>query len=332
MPLRIAVIGCGQIAFSQHGPAYQKYATEYAGTELSACCDPTDDRAATFAGLFGFRHSYTDWQTMLRQEKPDAVCLNVPPPLTAGIACQVLRLGFPLLLEKPPGLDESEINALIGAAEETGTPNQVAFNRRFLPLLVQLRTRLETYFAPAVVQHIHYDFCRINRRDADFSTTAIHGIDAARFIARSDYTRVSFHYSDLPEAGPQVTNFLLDCTFQCGTTAQLAFLPLSGLVIERAEVHCPSTSFFLKTPIWNGFDHPGSLVRVDHGQIQEEIDGIEAAGSSEEFVLNGFYQEDVAFFEDIRAGRRPVDDMRSGKQAVLIAQAIRERRQVIEFT
>ncbi|MBE0698014.1 MAG: hypothetical protein IH586_13915, partial [Anaerolineaceae bacterium] len=140
-----------------------------------------------------------------------------------------------------------------------------------------------------------------------------------------------FQYHEMPSAGPHVANFFLECTFQCGTTAQLTFLPLSGLVIERAEVHAAGTSFFLKTPIWNGYDYPGSLIQIQHGQVIEEISGIEAAGGSEEFILNGFYQEDAAFFDDIRAGRKPAGDIRSGRQAVLIAQAIRERREFIEF-
>jgi myo-inositol 2-dehydrogenase / D-chiro-inositol 1-dehydrogenase len=331
MSFRIAVIGCGQIAFSQHGPAYQKYAALHPSTELTACCDVDSERAAAFAAKFGFTHFYSDWKSMLQKEQPDAVCLNVPPALTTDLACQVLRLGFPLLLEKPPGLNEKEINALMAAAAETGAPNQVAFNRRYLPLLVHLYNHLEQNISPAEVQHIHYDFCRIGRTDADFSTTAIHGIDAARFLARSEYATVHFHYCEMPAAGAHVANYLLDCTFQCGTTAHLSFLPLTGLVIERAEVHASGNSFFLKTPIWHGFDYPGSLVHIQHGQIVEELSGIDAAGGSEEFLLNGFYQEDAAFFDDIRAGRKPAADIRSGRQAVIIAQAIRERREWVKF-
>jgi myo-inositol 2-dehydrogenase / D-chiro-inositol 1-dehydrogenase len=332
MSFRIAVIGCGQIAFSQHGPAYQKYVSQNPDCALAACCDVDGERAAAFAAKFSFNHFYSDWKSMLHKEQPHAVCLNVPPAVTTDLACQVLRLGFPLLLEKPPGLNEKEIDALITAAAETGTPNQVAFNRRYLPLLVRLRDNLEQSFSPAQVQHIQYDFCRIGRTDADFSTTAIHGIDATRFLARSEYAAVRFHYHEMPAAGPQVANYFLDCTFQSGTTAQLSFLPLSGLVIERAEVHAVDRSYFLKTPIWNGFDYPGSLVQIHRGHQLEEINGIETAGGSEEFLLNGFYQEDAAFFDDIRAGRKPAGDIRSGRQAVLIAQAIRERREQIEFS
>ena len=43
---------------------------------------------------------------------------------------------------------------------------------------------------------------RVDRRDPDFSVTAIHGIDAVRFLARSDYAHVRFRYQEHPTSGP----------------------------------------------------------------------------------------------------------------------------------
>ena len=40
---------------------------------------------------------------------------------------------------------------------------------------------------------------------------------------------------------------------------------------------------------------------------------------------NGFYHENAAFFDTIRAGQRPVGDVASGLQAVEIADAVRQR-------
>ena len=73
MSFKIAVIGCGNIAFSHHGYAYQKYAEEYADTELIACCDLVPERSENFQQKFGFRHACTDWKRLLKSEKPDAV-------------------------------------------------------------------------------------------------------------------------------------------------------------------------------------------------------------------------------------------------------------------
>lgn len=331
MPFKIAVIGCGNIAFSHHGYAYRKYAAEHAETELSVCCDLVEERAEKFRQQFGFKSACTDWITMLKRTKPDAVCLNVMPDQTVELAVGILQMGFPLILEKPPGLTVEEVDRLIAVADRTGVPNQVAFNRRYMPLLNKLKQLLAEKFSPSEIHHIHYNFCRIGRTDADFSTTAIHGIDAASYIIGSQYSEVSFHYREFPEAGAHVANILMDCTLRSGTTAQLNFCPLAGLVIERADVHARDHSWFLETPIWNAFDYPGRLIAVEKGRVTHQFRGDEVAGGRDDYLMNGFYQENESFFEDIRHGRKPAGDIRSGRQPVMIAQALRERKKRLVF-
>jgi myo-inositol 2-dehydrogenase/D-chiro-inositol 1-dehydrogenase len=329
MTFKICAIGCGQLANSHHGPAYVKYAVQHPGTELAACTDLDLVRAEAFAARFGFRRYYNDPFQMLEAERPDAVCLLVPPAVTTPLSCQILMMNYPLLIEKPPGLTAAQTDQIIAAARRSGTPNQVAFNRRYTPLVVLLKRLLgeQVPAGPASgVQHLQYDFYRIGRTDLDFSTTAIHGIDTARFLAGSDYARINFHYQEFPALGPATANILMDCTFTSGMTAQLAFCPVSGAVIERATVHALDQVFFLNLPIWNAFDAPGSLVHVCKGAVTAAYSGPEVSEGSEDFVLNGFYHENARFFEDIRAGRRPAGDVESGRQPVEIAQFIRERR------
>lgn len=332
MAFKICVIGCGALANSHHGPAYTQYARQqHPETELAACCDLQAERAEAFARRFGFERSYSDPLRMLAVEAPDAVCLVVPPQVTCQLACQVLERGFPLLLEKPPGLTSTEIDRMIAAAKASGTPNQVAFNRRYTPLVSLLKDWINRENPPLELQHLQYDFFRVGRTDADFSTTAIHGIDTARFLAGSDYAHVLFHYRPLPAHGPTTANILLDCTFASGATAQLSFLPVSGAVIERATLHTFDRLYFLHLPVWNAFDSPGLLQEVVQGQVTRSLRGPEASGSAEDFILNGFYAEDAAFFDDIRHGRTPSGDLASGRQAVVVAQAMRQRKAALEF-
>ena len=263
---------------------------------------------------------------MLETEHPDAVCLVVPPSITAGLACQILMLKFPLLIEKPPGLTVDETDRMIAAARLSGTPNQVAFNRRHTPLVAFARNLLTDNVAAGELQHLQYDFYRIGRTDADFSTTAIHGIDTARFLVGSDYARISFHYQDLPALGPTTANILLDCTFESGVTAQICFCPVSGAVIERATIHTLDQLFFLNLPMWNAVDSPGSVVHLKKGELMGTYPGPEISGGAEDFILNGFYHENALFFGDIRTGRTPRGNIESGRQSVEISQFIRERR------
>jgi len=326
MTFKICLIGCGQIATGYHGPACQRYAAQHADVTLAACCDIDPGKAAEFRDRFGFQRFYQDYIAMLDKERPDAVCLLVPPDQTSVMSCVILEKGYPLLTEKPPGRTVKDIDRMITAARQKNSPNQVAFNRRYTPLLRTLKDYLGRHFQPGELQHIRYDFLRVNRRDADFSTTAIHGIDAARYLIGSDYQQIRFHYQEFPDLGPSVANILMDCTFVSGATGQLNFCPVAGVVVERATVHACNHTFMLNLPIWNAFDAPGRLVHLEKGKVVLDATGPQVSGSDEEFILNGFYGENVSFFDDIRLGKRPEGSLETGRQSVEIADFIRERK------
>jgi myo-inositol 2-dehydrogenase/D-chiro-inositol 1-dehydrogenase len=325
MTLRVCTVGCGGIATGRHGPSYARYAAERTDTDLVACCDLIEERARAFAERFGFLGCYTDLVGMLEAERPDAVCLVSPVDLTCELACRILSMGYPLMMEKPPGKTIEETDRLIAAADASGAPSQVAFNRRHAPLIRAMREQMDGLADDDPVQHVTYEVTRVNRRDPDFSTTAIHGIDAVRTIAAADYAHVRYRYHEMPELGPGVCNIFMDCVMQSGATAHLAFCPMAGSVIERATVHAHDHTWYMHLPT-TGLDGTGLLRHVEKGRIAGEQTGPQLSGTDEEFVLEGFYGENASFFDDIRAGRRPVDDLRSTRQSVEVAQCIRERR------
>src|SRR6267142_2030481 len=169
--LRLCMIGCGEHAESSHGPAQSRYAAKHVGTDLAACCDLDAARAERHRQRFGFARAYTDVSAMLDAEKPDAAVLAVPVHLSASVAAPLLERGVPLLLEKPPGRTAAEVDGLIAAAERSGrpVPHQVAFNRRFVPIVAEARRRLASIGPPPEIQHVHYEMTRVDRRDPDFS-------------------------------------------------------------------------------------------------------------------------------------------------------------------
>lgn len=325
MAFRICVIGCGSLSTSAHGPSCRRYADSHPDVELAGCCDLDAAKVERYRATYGFRHAYTDFRTMLATERPDAVCLMAPVSKTCELTCAVLEMGFPLILEKPPGLNRTECLTMIAAAEKSGLPNQVAFNRRYAPLVRELKNRLEASSRPEDIQNLRYDFFRINRRDADFATTAIHGIDTVRFLAGAPYRRVRFHYQPFPALGPTVANLFMDCEMTSGATAQINFCPVTGVIIERATVSLFDHTYFLNVPIWQAFDSPGRLLHLERGVVQEDLDGGTLDGAGEMYVASGFYGENASFFDDLRAGRRPPGDIRSGLQSVEIADCLRQR-------
>lgn len=326
MTFKVCTVGCGRHASRYHGPSYAAYVTVHPDIELAACCDLNEARARRFRDCFGFSRWYLDLERMLDEEKPDAVCMIVPEALTCKLSCRVLEKGYPLVMEKPPGRAVAEIDRMIAAADASGAPTQVAFNRRYIPLVQELKRLLRGQFAPENINHIRYDFARVGRMDADFSLTAIHGIDAVRFLAGSDYEHVRFHYQNLVEVGPTVANVSMECTLGSGATVHLSFHPLSGVIIERATIHARDHTFFLELPMWSGIDTPGKLQHYEKGELKLELTGLDLYENSQGFRLMGFYAENACFFDDLRAGRRPEGDLRNARQSVEVAQYMRERR------
>jgi myo-inositol 2-dehydrogenase / D-chiro-inositol 1-dehydrogenase len=325
-PFKICVIGCGEIAFGYHGPAYVRYAADYPNTELSGCCSRTLNKAALFAEKFGFRNCYTDFIEMVDAEQPSVVCINVPPEAICEITCAMLQKGIPTLLEKPPGMTVAETDRMIAAAEANRTSNQVAFNRRFIPLTKALINILEQRYQQDDIHYLQIEFTRVNRGNEDFSTTAIHGIDLARFIARSDFASIDFHYQEFYRHGIQGVNTYMEGIFTSGAIAHLSFCPVAGIATEKCAVHTYNSSFYLQLPIWNELDNFGRLIHYEYGKTVFELTGIESVSTTYPYVLNGFYAENETFFNHIRENRQPVMDIRQSRQSVEIMAAMRERR------
>ena len=323
--MRICHVGCGEHARVAHGPSQRRCAAEQHDVVLAACCDIDLGRAETFRREFGHARAYGDLAAMLETERPDAVVVVVPIERTVSVATQVLDRGLPLLLEKPPGASPGDVDRLIETAERGGrsVPVQVAFNRRFAPLVQQLRKSLEQ---AGPLQHLSYEMSRVERRDPDFSTTAVHGLDAVRYLAGGDYAEARFRYRELPELGAGVANVFVDAVMTTGATAQLAFTPVAGVLVERAAAHAHGDSFFLHVPMWGGVDSPGRLWHFSEGQLVAELSGDRVGDGTALFELGGFYRETVAFLGALAARRAPSPGLRESRQSVAIAEHMRERR------
>jgi myo-inositol 2-dehydrogenase/D-chiro-inositol 1-dehydrogenase len=326
--MKLCAIGCGEHAASSHGPALARYTAGHPEIELAACCDVDPERAERHRVRFGFARAYTDPLAMIAAERPDAAVLVVPEAETCAVGVQVLERGVPLLIEKPPGRTLDEVDRLAAAADRRGAdpvPHQVAFNRRFVPLIQAARRMLDALGSSAPIQHLHYEMTRVDRRDPDFSATAIHGFDAVRFLAGSDFTHARFRYREMPEQGTGVANILVDAVLASGATAQLAFCPVAGVVVERATVHAGRHTLHLRVPMWGAVDSPGRLEHFEGGTRKEDLSGAPPGEAPPAWELGGFYGEYEAFLGDLQAGRVPAPSLRDARQSVAIAACVSRR-------
>ena len=325
MSFKICVIGCGGIARLAHGNAYKKYACLHKAAVLAACCDIEAEKAETFKNEYGFERSYSDYRLMLEKEQPNAVCLNVPVHLTARLSASILEKGYPLLLEKPPGVNKQELAMIMRAAEKSKAPHMVAFNRRFTPVIEALYNKIHGIYQKSEIQNIGCEFFRVGRTDDDFSTTSIHGIDTVRHLAGCVYESADFFYQNVPRYGGNVRNVVMQCALTSGAAATLRFMPMCGVTIERYTVNVGQSTFVLKLPWEGSIDKPGGITEYAGGKKVFELSGAELSGP-EFYESNGFYRENEIFFDAIQNGGRLDCDVYSAVQSVEIAECIRLRK------
>lgn len=322
MSLSICMIGCGSFAQLCHGPAQRRYAGSHSDVRLAACCDVDESRAQAYAGTFGFARHSTDIPAMLAAEKPDAVIVTVPPAMTCRVACLVLERGFPLLLEKPPGMSPAELGRLIAAAEKGGARAQVAFNRRYMPVMRRAREILDAGIRPESVGQIDYEMIRFARWETDFSITAIHAVDAALFLARSPFLAAEIRLQTQKDREREAMNVVLVAECAAGTQVRVNIQPVAGVNADSARIHAVGQSLTIKIPVSPQSTADGSLEHWRDDKLvatfsDRDCDVVEKLG---------VFGETEAFLNAVRAGSSLAPGLQDCHQQVTLMEAIRLRR------
>ncbi|SDW17509.1 Gfo/Idh/MocA family protein [Paenibacillus sp. CF384] len=319
--LTIGIIGCGWHSRATHGPCLKQYKETIGGIRLAACCDLDGEAAEAYRADFGFERAYTSCTQMLESEQLDAVWVIVPEHLTVPISLQVMHAGIAVFLEKPPGVNTSDVIQLQETAAKKGIRHRVAFNRRYVPMTATLIEKLRAHVQEQdkEIYSITYDMIRINRTDADFSTTAIHAIDAAKFIAGSDYESLRFQYDDLSGIAPGLINIMAEGNFRSGVRVQLNCYPYSGSAREMVTVRGEGFSYELHLPLMESLDSFAGLICSEKGKVEvlrEEREWTTAFG---------FYHENASFLDALKSGGNLTEDLSSSIQSVAVMEAIRNR-------
>lgn len=323
----ICVIGCGSMSKAVHGPSFNKYAKENSNVNLLACCDLDEDKAKNYASNFGFSKYYTDMNQMLINEHIDAISIIVPVSQTENIVLQVMEYNIPMIIEKPPGLNQRQCENMISKSKSHNILTQVAFNRRYSPLIVSFKELLNKHSLN--LEYIKCDFYRNHRKDKDFSTTAIHGIDTTRFLVGSDYKDVRFTYQSL-ENSP-VGNIYLDCTFKNNVKAHLNFIPCAGKSQEEYIINSYDNTFILKHAVGNDLKTAGRITHYENAIKLYDKTGLDMNISNENYICAGFYGENKHFFNHVINNQDIKGNIADGLQSVIIAECIRDKVKYYSF-
>ncbi len=135
--LKIGYIGAGGFSGRFIHPQLAQH-----GVELAALCDLAEERARRAAACHGFARVYTDFRAMLECERPDAVFCVGPQDMQYQVGLQVLRMGFPLYVQKPAAISSERVREMAAAADAAGVVCHVGFNLRSAPSVRRTRDLL----------------------------------------------------------------------------------------------------------------------------------------------------------------------------------------------
>lgn len=109
MPLRCAVIGCGQVALAAHLPALRALAD----VQIEAACDVDAESVARAGRQFSIPRTYTDPARLLQEVAGlDFVVIATPGRTHFDIAMAALGRGLNLLVEKPVALEFEHVQQI----------------------------------------------------------------------------------------------------------------------------------------------------------------------------------------------------------------------------
>ncbi len=247
-PLRICVIGAGDWASRMHLPVLRRLAGR-GELVCPAVCDLDRARAESYAGGLGAAAVFGDASAMLDACRPDGVAILVPPPVTPSVIALAAERGIPFLTEKPPATTAAEHARLIDKVG--GLPHVVGYNRRHAPYMLRARD----WLAGQPIQSVTALFSRHRRLDPDFSTTAVHAIDAVRFLAGDELARLRI---EVAPAGRAANYFLAGWTAG-GTRIDLLITPDTASAAEHYVVRSADRTAVVAFPMSRMIDLPGGV-------------------------------------------------------------------------
>src|SRR5256712_7076565 len=135
--LRFGMLGCGVI-----GHVHAEAITSLPDAQLVAVADIIPERAQELAEAF-HATPYSDFQQMLAREQLDVVDVCTPSGMHGEHACQVMRSGRNVIVEKPMEISRAAIEEMLRVQQETGVKLAVISQHRFDPDTIKVHDLVE---------------------------------------------------------------------------------------------------------------------------------------------------------------------------------------------
>ncbi len=302
MSLRIGVVGCGKFASAVHFPAL----AELDEAELIAVCDLDEARLKEVAEKYKPRTTYTDYRKMIAEEKLDGVHVPVWPKHLKPIALDLIRAGQNIFVEKPPGMNLAECEEMADAAQRAGVLTMCGFNRRFAPLTLEAKRRVEEH-GPLThaVATFHKYMTKGYEDDIVHSILrydAMHHVDFLCWLGGGAPVELHSHIARDGGEGFSSRHVAL-MRFEGGMTGILNSSFHSGTRVEKFEIHAKGAHAELEP-------QTEATVWVEGAEAAKIAIG-DVADGSVMYRRAGYLQEDRYWFECLARKREPHASLRN---------------------
>jgi predicted dehydrogenase len=136
-PVRVAIVGCGQIA-----DAHLQAARRTRLATIAAVCDRNADLARQAAARFAVPCWDSDVDRMLDRSRPDVVHVATPPATHRCLLERVVEAGAHVYVEKPFALNANEAGVMLAVADAHDRLVCAGHDRLFDPAWLECRARI----------------------------------------------------------------------------------------------------------------------------------------------------------------------------------------------
>jgi predicted dehydrogenase len=138
--LRLGLLGTGVAARKLYLPAFRALEGR---VQVVACSSRNERKARAYAKLAGIPHVEADAHALFSRDDIDGIFISLPIDAQPEYVLEALRLGKPVLSEKPVGPTVAAARRLIKAAGRFDTPWLIGENFEYLPQVERLRSWID---------------------------------------------------------------------------------------------------------------------------------------------------------------------------------------------
>ena len=282
--LAVGFIGAGNYASSMLLP----HLTRLESVRLAHVATTKSLSAVNAQRRFGFTTASTTADAVLEDTSLDAIFIVTRHSTHADLVCRALETGKAVFVEKPLALTSDELQRIVDVVTKTGNDRlMVGFNRRFAPLLVELRSRFGQPAAGTVTRYL----VNAGRLDAD-SWYLNQELEGSRFTGEGGHfiDTVSWWAGSLPDEvyavpGPEQGDLQATVRFRNGSVGTVSYVTGGNARFPKETLDCAGggrnarLDNFQRAMVWSGRRHATMRSRgsQDKGQRPELEQFIEAS-------------------------------------------------------